>query len=144
MFRLAPLALFAIFSIPPAWSGELFLRVGPHPVRAEIADTPQAREYGLMQRRKLCGDCGMLFIFPLAKPYSFWMKNTPLPLSIAFIAADGHILNIEDMRPETTDLHTAAGNALYVLEMNQGWFDRHHIKSGDHIDNLGAAPAARQ
>jgi uncharacterized membrane protein (UPF0127 family) len=142
-----PLAIsilcFALAS-PPAWGCGMLLHVASHPVCAEIADTPQAREHGLMQRKTLCDNCGMLFVFPVAKPYAFWMKDTPLPLDIAFIAPDGHIINIAGMQPYTTDNHSADGNALYALEMNRGWFDRHRIKPGDRMDSGRAAPVARQ
>lgn len=121
---------------PAAWAQETLLKLGNTTIRAEIADTPQSRERGLMQREQLCGDCGMLFVFERADRYAFWMKNTLLPLSIAFISADGHILNIEDMQPGTTALHYAAGAALYALEVNQGWFARNGIAPGGTIPGL--------
>ena len=93
-----------------------------------------------MQRSLLCANCGMLFIFEKADRYSFWMKNTPLPLSIAFIAADGSILNIEKMQPNTIDTHDALGDALYALEMNSGWFTRNGIKRGIIVQGLRRAP----
>ncbi len=128
----------------PAWGGEVTLRIASHPVHAEIADTPQSREHGLMGREKLCEDCGMLFVFPVAQRYQFWMKNTPLPLDIAFIGTDRRILNIASMQPYTTTAHGAEGEALYALEMNQGWFARHHIKPGDVMDAGKPVPAAAQ
>ncbi len=127
-----------------AWGGEMVVRIASHPVHAEIADTPQAREHGLMGREKLCEDCGMLFVFPVAQRYQFWMKNTPLPLDIAFIGADRRIINIAAMQPYTTTAHGAEGDALYALEMNQGWFARHHVKPGDTMDAVQPAPAAAQ
>ena len=139
----ATLALCLIYTAP-AWSDEVSLHVGAQTIRAEIAATPEKREQGLMQRKTLCADCGMLFVFASAQPYSFWMKNTPLPLAIAFIAPDGRILNIDEMQPNTLDHHDAHGNALYALEMNRGWFVRHHIHAGDSIDGLRSAPAATQ
>ncbi len=130
------LFLSALFLALPAWAAEVALHAGPHTIHAEVAATPEQREHGLMRRANLCADCGMLFVFPAPGRHSFWMKNTPLPLSIAFIAADGRVLNIEDMQPETLDVHTAAGNALYSLEMPQGWFTRHQVKAGDAITGL--------
>lgn len=124
-----------------AWAEEIILRIGAQAVRAEIADTPQSREHGLMQRDHLCANCGMLFVFDRAGRYSFWMKNTPLPLSIAFIATDGSIINIEDMQPNTTNTHDARGEALYVLEMNRGWFARHGIAPADKMQGLLPPPA---
>lgn len=144
MQKTALLLLALALASLPAWSGEVMLRIASYPVHAEIADTPQAREHGLMGRKALCEDCGMLFVFPEAKPYQFWMKNTPLPLDIAFIGADGRIINIAAMQPYTTTPHGADGDALYALEMNQGWFARHHIKSGDSMDAGKPAPAAAQ
>ncbi len=75
----------------------------------------------------------MLFVFPTAAAHGFWMKDTPLPLSIAFLAADGHIINMADMQPGTLDVHWAGGNALFALEMNRGWFAQNGIKAGDRL-----------
>ncbi|MBI3903839.1 MAG: DUF192 domain-containing protein [Nitrosomonadales bacterium] len=121
---------------PPAEYAQTELSIAGHPAHAEIADTPQKQEHGLMQRTQLCPDCGMLFVFSKADRYDFWMKDTPLPLSIAFIAADGSIINIEEMQPNTTDDHYAQGDALYALEMNKGWFAGNGIKAGDKVHDL--------
>lgn len=117
-------------------TGDLALKVGKHAVRAEVADTPATREHGLMQRTRLCADCGMLFVFPTAAHYGFWMKNTPLPIAVAFIGADGRIINIAEMRPYTLDIHYAQGDALYALEMNGGWFAAHGVNPGDTVENV--------
>ena len=122
--------------LPSAWAETTTMSIGNLRIQAEIASTPQSRSQGLMQRTQLCADCGMLFVFPEAGRHAFWMKNTPLPLSIAFIAADGTILNIEEMQPNTTDNHTAHGDALYALEMKSGWFIQRAVKSGDKINGL--------
>jgi hypothetical protein len=82
----------------------------------------------------------MLFIFPQAAKHSFWMKDTLLPLSIAFIAADGTILNIDEMQANTTNSHSARGDALYALEMNKGWFLEHSIKPKDQVHGLQNSP----
>lgn len=125
----------------PTWAAEtIILHLGQHRVRAEIANTPQIREHGLMQRTHLCPNCGMLFVFTKPDRYHFWMKNTPLPLSIAFIAANGAILNMDEMQPNSTAIHSAQGQALYALEMNSGWFSGMGIKQGDVILGLESAP----
>ena len=128
--------------IPPviAWAGEVELHIGMHSIRATIANTPLSRDRGLMQNNYLCEDCGMLFVFPKAGKYNFWMKNTPLPLSIAFIADDGSILNIDEMQANTTNIHRSRGNALYALEMKRNWFAAHTIKTKDRVQGLQQAP----
>lgn len=130
------LLLYLSLACPSVWAEEIVLQLGSQKIRAEIADTPQSREHGLMQRESLCANCGMLFVFDRADRYAFWMKNTPLPLSIAFIAADGRIINIEKMRPDTTSLHYAQGEALYALEMNNGWFGRNGIRPSSEVQGL--------
>lgn len=134
------LSLLFFFGLQPAWGENISLKIGKHSILVEIASTPQSRSQGLMRRSLLCANCGMLFIFEKADRYSFWMKNTPLPLSIAFIAADGSILNIEEMQPNTIDTHHALGDALYALEMNSGWFTRNGIKRGIIVQGLSLAP----
>jgi uncharacterized membrane protein (UPF0127 family) len=126
---------FAI-AMPAAWAEEVILKIGSHSIRAEIADTEPSRERGLMQRDSLCADCGMLFVFEQAGRVSFWMKNTPLPLSIAFISVDGSIVNTEEMLPNTTNTHNPEGDALYALEMNSGWFARNHVAPADKVEGL--------
>ena len=127
-------------TLSSAWAETMTLHIGQLRIHAEIARTPQSRELGLMQRDHLCPDCGMLFVFPQAGRLSFWMKNTPLPLSIAFIAADGAIINIEEMQPNTTDTHSAQGDALYALEMNKSWFAKNGVKPGHRVSGLEPAP----
>ncbi len=83
----------------------------------------------------------MLFVFPEPGKHSFWMKNTPLPLSIAFISREGNILNIEEMQALSTQVHTAKANALYALEMNKGWFAMHEIKPDTKVLGLKQVPA---
>lgn len=132
--------LYFILALQPAWGDNVFLHVGPHIINAEIASTPERRMHGLMQHDYLCADCGMLFVFPKADRYSFWMKDTPLPLSIAFLTMDGSIINILDMQPNTIDLHSANSEALYALEMNRGWFSLHGINVGDLVLGVNYAP----
>jgi len=100
-------------------------------VRVEVADEPAEWERGLMFRTELAEDAGMLFVFPSDVAYAFWMQNTPIPLSIAFIGADGHLLDRQDMAPSSTDLHFSAAPYRYALEVNQGFFVRHGLKVGD-------------
>jgi uncharacterized membrane protein (UPF0127 family) len=98
------------------------LTIGEQKVVAEVAVTPEQRALGLMNRFSLKPDHGMLFVFERPEPQAFWMKNTFIPLSIAFIGADGRIVNIEDMAPQTEDSHWSKGPAMYALEMRKGWF----------------------
>lgn len=116
------------------------LRIGEHKVSAEVAATEPARTLGLMHRKQpLAADAGMLFVFTAPGFHGMWMRNTYIPLSVAFIDERGIILNIADMMPLTTDAHTAAGFALYALEMNQGWFAAHGIRAGAKVLGLEAA-----
>jgi uncharacterized membrane protein (UPF0127 family) len=120
------------------------LRVGSHKIRAEVAATEPARTLGLMHRKQpLAPNAGMLFVFAEPGFHSMWMRNTYIPLSVAFIDERGVILNIADMAPLTTDPHTAAGFARYALEMNRGWFAARGIKAGAQVSGLKAAPAAK-
>ncbi len=106
------------------------LNAGMHNIRAELALTPEQRQKGLMHRRDLGSHEGMLFVFENATPQCFWMKNTPTPLSIAFLADDGSIVNLADMKPFDEASHCSARPVRYVLEMNQGWFAKRGIKAG--------------
>jgi uncharacterized membrane protein (UPF0127 family) len=113
------------------------LTAGMHLIHAEVALTPQQRQKGLMYRRDLATQEGMLFVFEEASPQCFWMKNTPTPLSIAFVADDGSIVNLADMKPFDEASHCSARPVRFVLEMNQGWFAKRGIKAGF---KLGGAP----
>jgi uncharacterized protein len=143
MKKIGRTLLLCLAFMPLAQADNLILKIGQQSIAAEIADTPEARERGLMQREHLCANCGMLFVFPVAQHHGFWMKNTPLPLSIAFIARDGRIINIAEMRPDTLDAHYAAGDALYALEMNRNWFAARGIKPGDLVNGLRRAASAK-
>lgn len=106
-------------------------------INVEIAGTAQERQKGLMFRTQLPENKGMLFIFPENEILSFWMRNTFIPLSIAFIDENGYIIQIEDMSPlDETTLHTSRKKARYALEMNQGWFRKNNIMAGDRIDKI--------
>ena len=120
----------------PCPSGQLALRAGTTRVCAEIAQTEPQRELGLMHRAALPPDGGMLFVFPQPDVQRFWMKNTELALSIAFLDDNGKIVNIEDMRPQTLDPHASARPVRYALEMRQGWFSDHRLKAGSQFQGL--------
>jgi hypothetical protein len=122
----------------------LELRIGSHRLVAEVAATTTTRTVGLMNRFSLRPDHGMLFVFDAPQPLAFWMRNTYVPLSIAFIAADGRILNIEDMAPRTETTHPSRGSALYALEMKKGWFAERGIGAGDRVEGLAKAPKANE
>ena len=112
------------------------LKVAGHALRAEVAATVEQRMKGLMFREKLGANDGMLFVFDEPGYHAMWMKNTPLPLSVAFVDGEGRILNILDMEPHTLDQHMAAGPARYALETHKGWFAQRRIKPGDKVAGL--------
>jgi len=114
------------------------LSINGHLVVAELAINTGTRTTGLMHRFSLKPDHGMLFVFERSEPLSFWMKNTFIPLSIAFIGADGRIVNIEDMKPQTEDTHWSKGPALYALEMRKGWFAEKGIGPGAVVKGIPA------
>ena len=109
------------------------LSVGMHNIRVEVAQTPSEREIGLMHRTTMGISQGMLFLFEQPGVQCFWMKNTLLPLAIAFLADDGSIVNIDEMKPQTLDSHCSAKPVRYVLEMNTHWFDKRGIKVGTKL-----------
>jgi uncharacterized membrane protein (UPF0127 family) len=120
------------------------LSINGHRLVAETATTTATRTAGLMHRFSLKPDHGMLFVFNAPQPLAFWMKNTFVPLSIAFIGADGKILNIDNMAPQTETGHPSQGLALYALEMKKGWFADRGIIAGDRVGGLEKAPGARE
>jgi uncharacterized membrane protein (UPF0127 family) len=106
------------------------LNAGIHNIMAEVARTPDERGTGLMFRSALGSNDGMLFVFEEPGQQCFWMKNTLVPLSVAFVADDGSIVNIEQMKPQTLDSHCSTRPVRYVLEMNEGWFAKRGIRPG--------------
>jgi len=120
------------------------LKIKGHAVSAEVAANEQARTTGLMYRFSLKPDSGMLFVFSNPQPLAFWMKNTYVPLSIAFIDAEGRIANIEDMAPQTEATHSSRGPAMYALEMKKGWFGANGIGPGDRVEGLEKVPNAHE
>ncbi len=116
------------------------LQAGMHIVQAEVASTPRTREIGLMMRERLGPNEGMLFVFDRQEAYCFWMRNTLVALSIAFLDDDGRIVNIEDMAPRTEDSHCAARPVRFALEMEQGWFARRALGPGAQLANPRVFP----
>ncbi len=108
----------------------LKLQAGMHQIDTQLALTPEQRQVGLMFRAEMPQHEGMLFVFEQPTVQCFWMKNTLLPLTAAFVSDDGTIINLVDMKPNTTDSHCSAKPVRFVLEMNQGWFARKAIKAG--------------
>ena len=106
------------------------LNAGIHNIQAEVARTPQQREIGLMFRESMGPNEGMLFAFDEPATQCFWMRNTFLPLSVAFVADDGTIVNLDEMKPQTLDSHCSAKPVRFVLEMNKDWFAKRGIKPG--------------
>jgi uncharacterized membrane protein (UPF0127 family) len=119
------------------------LSAGMYLIHAEVANTFDTRATGLMFRKALGANEGMLFVFPDAEVHCMWMKNTLLPLSVAFIDAGGTIVSISEMLPQTETTHCAAAPAKYALEMSRGWFVAKGLKAGTRIRGLEKAPPAR-
>jgi uncharacterized membrane protein (UPF0127 family) len=113
------------------------LSAGMHLIDTQVAATPQQRAIGLMFRKEMPMQEGMLFVFEQPTVQCFWMKNTLLPLTAAFVSDDGTIVNLADMKPQTTESHCSKQPVRYVLEMNQGWFAKKGIKNGA---KLGGSP----
>jgi uncharacterized membrane protein (UPF0127 family) len=112
------------------------LNIGIHLIQAEVAQRDEERAQGLMFREKLGQNEGMVFRFPENRQICMWMKNTLVPLSVAFIDEGGSIINIEDMQPQTLDAHCAKKPARYALEMGQGWFRQKNVKPGAKVGGL--------
>lgn len=136
-YRIALSALLAFLALPmraqeaPQMNLPVVqLQAGMHNIRAQVAATVQQRATGLMHRREMAQHEGMLFVFEQATVQCFWMKNTLLPLSIAFLADDGTVVNIDEMKPQALDSHCSDKPVRYVLEMNQGWFAKRGVKPG--------------
>ncbi len=113
------------------------LTAGMHRIDAQLATTPRQRQIGLMHRQEMPPHEGMLFVFEQPAVQCFWMKNTLIPLSAAFVADDGTIVNLTDMKPLDESSHCSSKPVRYVLEMNQGWFAQRRLKAGH---KLGGAP----
>jgi len=109
------------------------LNAGIHNISAEVAQSPQERATGLMLRQSMPANQGMLFVFEQAEQQCFWMKNTLIPLDIAFVADDGTIINIEHMKPLSLDNHCSAKPVRMALEMNEGWFAKKGVSPGSKL-----------
>ena len=134
---LALIGLFSLLTSPVyAQTGpqlnlqRIKISAGMHLIDAQVAGTPEQRATGLMLRKEMPISEGMLFVFERPESQCFWMKNTLLPLTAAFVADDGTIVNLADMKPQTTDAHCSDKPVRFVLEMNQGWFEKRGIKAG--------------
>ena len=139
MNRLLALLAALLFTVAgPSWSRDrpqtslprVTLTAGMHLIQAQVAATPEQRSVGLMFRQDMPANEGMVFVFEEPAGQCFWMKNTLLPLTAAFVADDGTIVNLADMKPQTEDSHCSAKPVRYVLEMNQGWFAKRGLKAG--------------
>jgi hypothetical protein len=130
---LSPPAALATDELPTAT-----LEINGHKLVAEVATTPEQTSKGLMHRFSLRPDHGMLFVLDRVEMRSFWMKNTFIPLSIAFIGEDGRIVNIENMAPQDERLHWSRAPVRYALEMRRGWFAERGIAPGDRVIGLPA------
>ncbi len=138
-----------LFLLSVLWAGTALaqdlpvvqLNAGMYLIRAEVAADFGSRAQGLMYRKQMPSNAGMLFIFEQPGEQCMWMKNTLIPLSVAFLDDDGRIINIEEMAPQTLDSHCARRPARYALEMNSGWFSARGVKPGTR---LGGIPGVKQ
>ena len=137
----SPLIVWLVIGLAPSaatWSQELpqitlqraRLGAGIYQIDVQLALTPTEQQTGLMHRKDMAQQEGMLFVFPQPSTQCFWMKNTLLPLTAAFVADDGHIVNLVDMKPLSLDSHCSEEPVRFVLEMTQGWFAKKNIKAG--------------
>ena len=144
---LAAIAAALILCAPAAAQRTLLpttdLKIAGHAITAEIAATESSRNYGLMNRESLPANHGMLFVFERPALVCFWMKNTGLPLSIAFINDQGKVTNISRMQPNTLDTHCPVRPVRFALEMSQGWFSERDIRPGARVDGLPPAGGNR-
>ena len=136
VLALAALAAAPALAQPPVAQ----LNAGMHLIRAEVVSDPGTRAQGLMYRKSMAQNAGMLFIFDEAAVHCMWMKNTLIPLSVAFIDEQGAIVNIADMQPHSEQSHCAARPTRYALEMNLGWFAQRGIKAGTTLQGLPKLP----
>ncbi len=146
-FRFGLLATTLLMALP-GWAQQaqlplLELFAGMHRVEAEVAATFDSRQTGLMRRTSMATQRGMLFVFPEVARHCMWMRNTLLPLSVAFLDEKGRIINVEEMQPQTDDNHCAAKPARYALEMNPGWFKSRGLGPGFSIAGIDKAPSGR-
>ena len=116
------------------------LQAGMYQMDVQVAQTPDQRSIGLMFRSEMPQHEGMLFVFEQPATQCFWMKNTLLPLTAAFVADDGTIVNLADMKPQSTDSHCSEKPVRFVLEMHQGWFTKKGLKAGSRLSGVAFKP----
>ncbi len=136
------LAIIAFSESADAQLRTMELSAGIHVIRAEVASTFETRMQGLMFRKYLGQNEGMLFVFPRAEEHCMWMKNTLIPLAVAFVDEKGRIVSISEMQPQTEASHCATAPARFALEMNKGWFASKGIKPGASLSGIQKAPEA--
>lgn len=141
MKRILVFILVLLF-IPAAHADLVPLQISGNSLIAEVANTAEAREQGLMYRKHMRGNHGMLFVYSEPGLHNMWMKNTSVPLSVAFVDEQGVIINITDMVPFSEEQYHAAAPAKFALEMPIGWFSKREIKPGAKVEGLSQAPAA--
>ena len=137
---LLSLALLATGQLASAQMPMIEMTAGFHRIEAEVAADNQNRQIGLMNRKAMPAQRGMLFVFTEKNTHCMWMRNTFIPLSVAFLDEEGVIINIEDMQPQTESNHCAKVPARFALEMNLGWFAQRAIKPGSKLNGLAKAP----
>ena len=143
LFLAISLALLTCLSLAQSPQMQLprtILSIGMFQIDTQVAQAPEERQIGLMFRTQMPQAEGMLFIFEAPSKQCFWMKNTLLPLTAAFVADDGTIVNLADMKPQTTETHCSLKPVRYVLEMNQGWFVKKGIKAGAKLKGVMFQP----
>ena len=145
LFRLRAVTLTALLFLTGPWAlaiaqqgpqltlPRVALTTGMYRIDAQVAQSPQERQIGLMHRKSMPQHEGMLFVFEEAATQCFWMKDTLLPLTAAFVADDGSIVNLADMQPRSEASHCSQKPVRYVLEMNQGWFAQKGLKAGARL-----------
>jgi uncharacterized membrane protein (UPF0127 family) len=152
LHRLTSLVLTFVFALTAGCSAlaqdnaqtslpRIQLTAGMHVIDTQLAQSPQERKIGLMFRKSMPQGEGMLFVFEEPSQQCFWMKNTLLPLTAAFVADDGTIVNLADMKPMTLNSHCSEQPVRYVLEMNVGWFAKKGIKAGSKLAGPPFAPS---
>jgi uncharacterized membrane protein (UPF0127 family) len=135
--------LVIIWSVSASASTDLVrLGLGDGVLDVEVATTQRQRSQGLMNRKSMPSDRGMVFAYPAPAYFCMWMKNTLIPLSVAFIDAQGQVINIADMTPQTETNHCTQRNATFALEVNQGWFAQHGVRAGTQVIGLEKIPRA--
>ncbi len=132
----SPYVLWVLVACAGSHHSPVKIEVDGHAITVEVVSTPETRSKGLMDRDSMAEDAGMLFVYPDEQPRSFWMKNTRIPLSIAFADHTGKIVRIADMTPYTTNNTPSLYPAMYALETNVGWFEKNDVVAGELLSNL--------